>query len=84
MLRNLAPAAVAAAVVGGMLSSSDASAQGFGTSHFVRSNMFVQPGIRQGLNPQPLPPKTFSSTFMQPGIRQGLNPQPLPPKIFGR
>ncbi len=84
MLRNLAFAAIATAMAGSMLYSSDASAWDFGTSRFVRTNMFVQPGIRQGLNPQPLPPKTFSSTFMQLGTRQGLNPQPLPPKIFGR
>ena len=33
---------------------------------------------RQGLNPQPLPPKEAKK--YNPGERQALNPQPLPPK----
>jgi hypothetical protein len=35
---------------------------------------------RQGLNPQPLPPKERAATVRNDLERRGLNPQPLPPK----
>jgi hypothetical protein len=41
----------------------------------------VKPGDAQGLNPQPLPPRTEAGeATLRPGEAQALNPQPLPPR----
>ncbi|PWC54308.1 hypothetical protein [Azospirillum sp. TSO22-1] len=38
-----------------------------------------KPGVRQSLNPQPLPPRWLGGL----GDSRSLNPQPLPPRLSG-